>query len=84
MNGAVEASLREAQDSDLVRADLDPAETARALTAMVDRYCYLAYVFDPPEGGQLPADDVIDLHTTLWADAIGLVEPRASKGRGKR
>jgi AcrR family transcriptional regulator len=83
MNGAVEASLREAQDSELVRADLDPAETARALTAMVDRYCYLAFVFDPPEGDPLPADDVIDLLTTLWADAIGLVEPRPSKTKAK-
>lgn len=84
MNGAVEASLREAQDRELVRADLDPGETARALTAMVDRYCYLAFVFDPPEGGPLPADDVVDLLTTLWADAIGLAEPRAPRREGRR
>jgi AcrR family transcriptional regulator len=81
MNGAVEMSLREARDHELVRADLDPAETARALTAMVDRYCYLAFVFDPPDGDQLPADDVIDMLTTLWADAIGLVEPTPARGK---
>ena len=72
---AVEESLRDAQDAELVRSDLDPAETARALTAMADRYCYLAFVFDPPEGGAPAADDAIDLLTTLWANAIGLVEP---------
>lgn len=81
MNGAVEASLREASDKGFVRADLDPAETARALTAMVDRYCYLTFVFDPPDDDPLAADDVIDLLTTLWADAIGLVEPGAPGAR---
>ena len=72
---AVEESLREAQTSGLVRTDFDPAETARALTAMADRYCYLAFVFDPPESGAPSPDDAIDLLTTLWANAIALVEP---------
>ena len=70
-----EESLREAQTSGLVRTDFDPAETARALTAMADRYCYLAFVFDPPESGAPSPDDAIDLLTTLWANAIALVEP---------
>jgi AcrR family transcriptional regulator len=81
---AVEESLREAQAAELVRADLDAAETARALTAMADRYCYLAFVFDPPEAGAPSADDAIDLLTTLWANAIGLVEPIAAGGKARR
>jgi AcrR family transcriptional regulator len=75
LTSAVELSLREAQEAELVRADLDPLETARALTAMVDRYCHLAFVFDPAEQAAPDVDDVIDLLTTLWANAIGLVEP---------
>jgi AcrR family transcriptional regulator len=75
LTAAVERSLREAQDANLARADLDPGETARALTAMVDRYCHLAFAFDPREEGPPDVDDVVDLLTTLWAGAIGLVEP---------
>jgi AcrR family transcriptional regulator len=74
LTSAVEASLREAQDAELVRADLEPLETARALTAMVDRYCHMAFVFDDDDH-RPEVDDVIDLLTTLWANAIGLVEP---------
>jgi AcrR family transcriptional regulator len=77
----VKDSLREAQAAGIVRTDLDPPETARALTAMVDRYCYLTFVFDPPEDGPPAVDDAVDLLTTLWADAIGLVEPGARKAR---
>jgi AcrR family transcriptional regulator len=86
LTGAVEESLREAQAAELVRDDLDTAETARALTAMADRYCYMAFVFDPPEAGAPAADDAIDLLTTLWANAIGLVEPsaRGAHGNGRR
>lgn len=72
---AVEESLADGAAQGLVRCDLDPADMARALTSMVDRYCYMAYVFDPRPGGPPPTDDTVDLLTTLWADAIGLVEP---------
>ena len=72
--GAVERSLRDAAAAGTVRDDLDPAAMATALSAMVDRHCYVTYVFDPPPGGPPPVDEVIDLLTGLWADAIGLVE----------
>lgn len=78
LTGAVAESLAEAQERRLVRADLDPEDMARALTAMADRYCRLVFVRDPDEDGVPAADDVTDLLTTLWADAIGL---RESQGR---
>jgi hypothetical protein len=42
----------------------------------------MAFVFDPPEAGAPAADDAIDLLTTLWANAIGLVEPSARGANG--
>ena len=46
-------------------------QVASALTAMVDRYCYLTYVFDTPAKVPSP-DDTAELLTALWADAVGL------------
>jgi AcrR family transcriptional regulator len=71
---ALEASLRDGIDGGIVRGDLDVASTARALTAMVDRYCYLTYVFDPPQRKPSVEETTI-LLTTLWADALRLAEP---------
>lgn len=71
---AVERSLAEGAEAGLLRADLDPSGMARALTSMVDRFCYTTYVFDPPPDGPPAVDDTADLLTALWADAIGLVE----------
>ena len=59
-----------------IRADIDPAETARALTHMMQSYCYDLCIFDPPQE-DVPAEAAADLLTTLWADAIGLTEPSA-------
>lgn len=67
----VERELRRGRSSGLVRADLDPAAAAVALTGLVDRYCYVTYYFDPPN----PPPDVdasAELLTRMWADAIGL------------
>lgn len=74
---AVEEALVEGAELGLVRGDLHPAEVARALTAMTDRYCYMSYVFDPPPAGPPSVDDTADLLTALWADAIGLREAGA-------
>lgn len=68
---SVEAQLRKAGSTKLIAPLADPAGTARALTAMADRFCYLSYAFDPaPE----PLDEhaCADLLTDLWAKAIGL------------
>lgn len=70
---ATEESLRRGQAEGLVRASLDPAVTAVALNAMVDRYCYLTYVFDPPDVPPT-VDEAVDEITRLWADGIGLQE----------
>ncbi len=75
---AIEGGIAEGAAAGILRCDLDAAGMARAMTAMVDRYCYVTYVFDPPSGGPPSVDDTADLLTELWADALGLVE---SQGR---
>ena len=77
----IERSLRAGIAAGTVRSDLDPAETARALTHMIERYCYDVCIFDPPPV-DVSAEDAADLITTLWADAIGLVEPSARWSNG--
>jgi len=68
----VECELRKAARAGALDAALDPALTARALTGMVDRYCYVTYVFDPPDGGPPSPDESTAVLTRLWAGAIGL------------
>jgi AcrR family transcriptional regulator len=72
----IAASLSAGIAAGTVRSDLNPAEVARALTHMTERYCYDVFIFDPPRS-PVAAEDAADLLTTLWADAIGLVEPSA-------
>jgi AcrR family transcriptional regulator len=70
--GSVERELRRARRAGTLDAALDPALTARALTGMVDRYCYVTYVFDPPtDGPPSPAKSAAVL-SHLWAAAVGL------------
>lgn len=67
--GAVEAELRRAADVGMARSDIEPAAAARALTGMVDRYCYETYVFNPPT--DLPdAAMSADVLAKLWASAL--------------
>lgn len=68
---AVAAELDTAVTGGVLDADLDPMLTACALTAMVDRYCYVTYVFDPPRA-QPSVEESADLLTRLWWGAIGL------------
>lgn len=75
--GAVAQELRRATKRGLVRAGLDADITARALTAMVDRFCFVTYVFDPPEAGPPDAGVAAKQIASLWVDAIGLTEPSA-------
>lgn len=45
------------------------------MNLMVQSYCHDVFVVDARHGDPPPdLDDVIDLLTTLWADAIGLKE----------
>lgn len=68
---AVTRELGQAKKAKLVRSDLDPALTARALTAMVDRFCFVTYAFDPDDVTPDPAAAAVEL-ASLWAHAIGL------------
>lgn len=72
--GAVERQLLRASRAGNARrftateADL----AARALTGMVDRFCYVTYVFDPPAAGPPEPAAAARLLTDLWAAAIHL------------
>jgi AcrR family transcriptional regulator len=57
------------QAAGLLDAGPDPAETARALCAMVDRYCHQVFVRQAHRAS--PAE-VADLLTRIWAAAIHL------------
>jgi AcrR family transcriptional regulator len=70
--GSVERELERAQRDGQLDIDLDPALAARALTGMVDRYCYVTYVFDPPEAGPPSPTESAAVLSSLWARAIGI------------
>lgn len=70
--GAVEEEIRRTITQGLVRTDVDSAMTARALTGMVDRYCYVTYVFDPPAEGIPTPEQSAAVLTKLWLGALGL------------
>lgn len=76
--GSVRRELERAMSLGLVRDDLDPGLAARALTSMVDRYCYAIYAFDPPEEGPPPIEASAEVLAQMWAGAIGLVEPEGT------
>ena len=71
----IDASLQAGVEAGVVRDDLATAEMARALSHLLERYCVDLAISDPP-APPLDVDDVIDLLTELWADAIRLVERR--------
>ena len=69
--GTVARELRRSAAAGTVRDDVDPELAARALTGMVDRYCYVTYVFDPPR--RLPSvDESATVLARLWSAAVGL------------
>ncbi len=74
--GGFARKMRKGMELGLVRPDLDPVEVARAMNLMVQSYCHDVFVVSVRRGGAPPdPDDVVDLLTALWADAIGLREP---------
>ncbi|HZU74863.1 MAG TPA: TetR family transcriptional regulator [Acidimicrobiales bacterium] len=68
----IESELRRAQRAGTVRPDLDPRSAARALAGMADRYCYVTYVFDPPDGAAPSPEETGRLLAGLWLNAVGL------------
>jgi AcrR family transcriptional regulator len=70
----VSREIRKAARAGLVRGDVDPNLAAVALAGMVDRYCFVTYVFDPPDGAPPGVEESARMLTELWASAIGLAE----------
>ena len=71
MTEGVEREFRRAQRRGEIGPDVDPTLLARALTAMVDRYCYLTYVFDPPPK-RVPIDQSVAVLAHVWASCLGV------------
>jgi AcrR family transcriptional regulator len=65
---AVEVALAHGQQDGSVRTDLDVEGAAVALAAMVDRTCYLHFVFDRRPGTTV--DEVVDSLTDIWWTAV--------------
>jgi AcrR family transcriptional regulator len=65
---AVETALRLGQQEGSVRADLDIAGASVALTSMVDRTCYLRFVFDRQPGHGV--EPTVDVLTDIWWTAV--------------
>jgi AcrR family transcriptional regulator len=70
LESSLAASIEEAQRSGRADVALEPALTARALSAMVDRTCYLTFVVGREGAGSV--DEVTDVLTALWTRALGL------------
>jgi len=65
----VATELRRGRRQGRLTTPRDARATARALTAMVDRFCYMTYVFDPAEP-PMPAEQAVPLLADLWLRAI--------------
>src|SRR5688572_17709551 len=65
---AVEVALVMGQESGVVRAELDTAGAAVALTSMVDRTCYLRFVFDRQPGHGV--EPTVDVLTDIWWTSV--------------
>ena len=70
--GSVAAELRLAARAGLIDEAVAGRATARALTAMVDRWCWLTFVFDPPRDRPADPAEGAALLARLWAGALGL------------
>lgn len=77
LSGLLETSLADnleaGQRRGEVDPDLDPVLTARALSAMVDRTCFLTFVIDG--AGREATGPVIAALSRLWANALRLPTP---------
>jgi len=74
LDSGIEHAIIEGQASGAVDAALDPAVAARALAAMVDRYCYITFVVEARRD-EATIDDAIAVLTRLWTNALGLASP---------
>lgn len=70
LEGTLSNAIVAAQRSGGVNAALDPTASARALAAMVDRYCYLTFVVDTDKPAS--TDAVVQTLSRLWTGALSL------------
>jgi AcrR family transcriptional regulator len=71
MTERLEREFRHARRVGQLDRELDPALLAKALAAMVDRYCYLTYVFDPP-AQRVPIEQSLDVLEHVWCTSLGI------------
>lgn len=64
------AAFRQGEEAGLVTAGEDPLEAARALCAMVDRYCHQVFVTGARP--DMTPERATVLLTELWASSLGL------------
>lgn len=72
-------SIRDLQARGLADPDLDPVISARALSAMVGRMAHSVYVL----GDHVDREELIRTLTRLWANALRLQIPAATKATKK-
>lgn len=70
IEGTLSESIAEGQAAGVVDSSVQPQPSARALAAMVDRYCYLTFVVDGD--GSASTSDAVDVLTRMWVGALGL------------
>lgn len=73
LDAAVRDAILAGQAAGSIRDDVEASVAARALSAMVDRTCYLTFVVDGQRDA-MTVDGTIDVLTTLWANALGYVD----------
>ncbi len=71
LDSGVRHAIVDGQRAGLVDSALDAADAARALAAMVDRYCYITFVVDARRDEQT-VEDAIDVLSRLWTNGLGL------------
>ncbi len=70
LDAAVRDAISAGQAAGTVRVDVDADVAARALSAMVDRTCYLTFVVDGRRD-RIMVDQTIDVLSDLWGHALG-------------
>lgn len=72
----LEVSFQEGVAAGLIRSDIAPAMMADVMTIMLERYCYEHFVMSD-ERVPLNRAAMVELLTTMWADATKLVDATA-------
>ena len=68
--GGTEAAIRSGQRDGTIRSTIDPAGAAVVLSAMVDRTCYVHFVFD--RDASMRTESVVDVLTEAWCATLGI------------